>query len=183
MSEFTLDAHDRELLLKTARESITAKLEGRAPSYNDPTAALLEECGAFVTLHVKGRLRGCIGRITGVEPLFETIKDMAAASAFQDPRFPPLSPDELSDIDIEISVLTPLKKIDTIDSIEVGKHGIYISNGTYSGVLLPQVATEQGWDRDTFLTHTCYKAGLKGTCWKDPKTEISSFSAIVFGEK
>ena len=183
MSEFTLDAHEKELLLKAARESITAKLEGRNPSYDDPTAALLEKCGAFVTLHMKGKLRGCIGHMTGGEPLFETVKEMAAASAFQDPRFSSLTPDELTDIDIEISVLTPLKKIDTVDSIEVGKHGIYVSSGTYSGVLLPQVATEQGWDRDTFLTHTCYKAGMKATCWKDPKTEISTFSAIVFGEK
>jgi AmmeMemoRadiSam system protein A len=107
---------------------------------------------------------------------------MARASAFQDPRFPSLPEEELPDIDIEISVLTPLQKISDPSLVEVGRHGVFIQKGGRSGVLLPQVATEQEWDRDTFLTHTCYKAGLPGNCWKDPHSEISVFSAIIFGE-
>ncbi|RKX76928.1 MAG: AMMECR1 domain-containing protein [Spirochaetes bacterium] len=181
--DFTLTDEEKRLLLETARESIASKLEGRKPEFKEPTENLKVQCGAFVTLHIHGRLRGCIGHMVGVNPLMETIKELALSSAFNDPRFPPLSPHELEEIDIEISVLTPLKKISSVDEIEVGKHGIYLKKGSASGVLLPQVATEEGWDRETFLTHTCYKAGLTGNCWKDPKTEISIFSAIIFGEK
>ena len=179
---FTITEEEKQILLDTAREAIDAKLMKRKPSYNTPTETLKTVCGAFVTLHKRGSLRGCIGNIIGTKPLAETVKEMAISSAFHDPRFPPLSKEEFKDIDIEISVLSPLKKIDSIEEIKIGEHGIYIQRGAASGVLLPQVATEQGWDRDTFLTHTCYKAGLPASCWEDPQTEISIFSAIVFGE-
>ncbi|MBN2535112.1 MAG: AmmeMemoRadiSam system protein A [Spirochaetales bacterium] len=151
--------------------------------FPEPTRVLLTECGAFVTLHKKGKLRGCIGYVVAVKPLFNTVQDVARSSAFSDPRFPPVMESEIPDLEIEISVLTPLKRITSIDEIEVGTHGIVIKRGFSSGLLLPQVAAEQGWDRDTFLTHTCYKAGLPGDCWKKSDTRIEVFSAIVFNEK
>jgi hypothetical protein len=141
-----------------------------------------KECGAFVTLHKEGALRGCIGQIYAVKPLFETIKSMAVSSAFQDPRFPPLRKEELSSIEIEISVLSPLEEVDSVDNIKVGTHGIYLKKGYKSGLLLPQVAVEQNWNLETFLTHTCHKAGLGGNCWKEPDTEIYIFSAEIFKE-
>jgi AmmeMemoRadiSam system protein A len=125
-------------------------------------------------------LRGCIGHIRADHPLHATIKDMAIAAAFEDPRFSPLSRKEFDKIDIEISVLTPFKRITDINAIEVGKHGIYIVKGFYSGLLLPQVATEYGWDRVAFLEHTCNKAGLPKDAWKEKDTEIYLFSADVF---
>ena len=181
--EYNLSEKEKSILLQTARERITSSLEKRKPVYSDPTQNLLIPCGAFVTLQKQKALRGCIGHITGTAPLFDTIKDISYSSGFQDPRFSPLSLSELNDIDIEISVLSPMKKISSIEEIETGTHGLYIIKSGRSGVLLPQVPVEQQWDRDTFLTHTCYKAGLDGECWKDPTTEIFIFSAIIFGEK
>lgn len=142
-----------------------------------------EKRGAFVTLHINGRLRGCIGYIAGIKPIPETIIDMAIASAFKDPRFPPLKREEFEKIDIEISVLTPIERVNNIDEIQVGRDGLIISNGYRQGLLLPQVATEYGWNREQFLEHTCYKAGLPGDAWKWKDTKIEKFSAQVFGEK
>jgi AmmeMemoRadiSam system protein A len=133
-----------------------------------------------VTLHKQGRLRGCIGQIHARQPLVRTVAEMAVAAAFEDPRFPPLRREELRDIDIEISVLTPLRRITDVGEIQVGTHGIYLRRGAYSGLLLPQVATEWGWDRNTFLEHTCEKAHLPKDAWKDKKAEIYIFSADVF---
>lgn len=175
---------EREALLKLVRDTIKAKLEGRSlPKFEPFTDILKEPRGAFVTLHKHDNLRGCIGYVEAIKPLWQSVQDMAIAAAFQDPRFPPLQADEYNDIDIEISVMSPIKKVASIDEIEVGKHGIIIKKGFNQGLLLPQVATEQGWDRDTFLEHTCYKAGLYGDCWKKPDTEIYIFSAEVFSEK
>jgi len=182
MNNFTLTDSEKNILLHTARETISARLLGKTPEYEKETANLHTLCGAFVTLHKNGKLRGCIGQMIGYTPLFRTVREMAEASAFNDPRFPPVSPEEIDHIDIEISVLTPLQEIHDLSSIKVGEHGIYIEKGPYSGVLLPQVAGEYNWDRDTFLTHTCYKAGLQGECWKDPATKINIFSAIIFSE-
>lgn len=181
--DFNLTDQEKYLLLATARESISSYLEKRKPRYMAPTEDLEKPCGAFVTLTRHGKLRGCIGYMTSSEPLIKSIKELARASAFSDPRFPPVKIGELPDLRIEISVLSPLKKISTLEEIRVGEHGIYMKRGYASGVLLPQVAVEQGWDRDTFLTHTCYKAGLPGTCFRDPQTEISLFSALIFKEK
>ena len=179
-----LSGKEREALLKLARDTIKAKLNGKPlPKFDPFTDTLKEPRGAFVTLHKHGSLRGCIGYVEAIKPLWQSVQDMAIAAAFQDPRFPPLMPDEFDDIDLEISVMSPIRKISSIDEIEVGKHGIIIKKGFNQGLLLPQVATEQGWDRDTFLEHTCYKAGLYGDCWKDPDTEIYIFSAEVFSEK
>jgi AmmeMemoRadiSam system protein A len=186
---FTLSANERKILLNLARETIAASFDSREPgakplaSIPDGWDSLRVPCGAFVTLHSHGRLRGCIGNIVGTRPLAETVAAMARSSAFEDPRFPPLKRIELDSIDIEISVLSPLETVDSPDRVIPGTHGVYITKGFRSGLLLPQVATEQGWDRETFLTHTCYKAGLDGDAWKRPDTEIQVFTAIVFGEK
>lgn len=117
------------------------------------------------------------------KPLLETVIEAAEASAFHDPRFPPLERRELSEISIDISVLSEPRPLRSLDEIQVGTHGLIVRRGLRSGLLLPQVATEYGWDRDTFLTHTCFKAGLPGDAWKAPGTEIELFSAEVFGER
>ncbi len=184
MAEGRLSRSDKITLLKIAREAIRSELEGRAlklPAVTSP--ALMEPRGAFVTLHKHGQLRGCIGNFTSTKPLYHTVAEMAISAAFNDPRFRPLSPDEFGEIDLEISALTPLRPARSIDEIEVGRHGIYIIKGPYHGVLLPQVATEYGWDRYTFLDQTCVKAGLYPGCWKEPDAQILIFSAEVFGEK
>jgi len=133
-----------------------------------------------VTIKRRGQLRGCIGYIEGRGPLYKTVEEMAEAAAFKDPRFMPVTEKELTELDYEISVLTPLQKIKDINEIEVGKHGIYIKKGWNSGLLLPQVATEYGWDRQTFVEHTCQKAGLPANAWKDKNAEIYIFSADIF---
>jgi AmmeMemoRadiSam system protein A len=179
-----LSREESESLLALARNTIKARLEESGEPRYTPTSPVLEEPrGAFVTLHRKGALRGCIGIVEAIKPLWKTVSEMAVASAFQDPRFPPLRRNEYEDIDIEISVMSPVKKVDSVDEIEVGKHGIIIKRGFQQGLLLPQVATEEGWNRETFLEHTCYKAGLMGDCWKKPGIEIYSFTAEVFSER
>jgi AmmeMemoRadiSam system protein A len=181
--EFQLTPEEQKILLQTARQAITARLEDRKPKYPEPTELLKKKCGAFVTLHKRGRLRGCIGFVTAGKPLIDTVAEAAQSSAFGDPRFPALTAKEVDQIDIEISVLTPLRRIESVEEIRVGEHGIMLRSGFRSGLLLPQVATEYGWDRDTFLAHTCQKAGLPGECWRSADTEIEIFSAVVFGEQ
>jgi len=176
-----LNDDEKKLLHKIAKESIKSTLEKKPlPDYRIESGTLNELRGAFVSLHKQGMLRGCIGHIRSDKPLHETVKDMAAAAAFEDPRFPSLSRKEFDQVAIEISVLTPFRKITDINEIEVGKHGIYMVKGFYSGLLLPQVATEYGWDRITFLEHTCNKSGLRKDEWKEKDTEIYIFSADVF---
>ena len=180
--ELTQD--EKSILLKLARDTITQYVtEGRKPPLPEATGMLGEPYGCFVTVHMNGQLRGCIGNMIGRGPLVELIQEMAVAASTQDPRFHALSKEELSEIDIEISVLSLMRKITDVNEIEVGKHGIIMGRGVCQGVLLPQVATEQGWDRQTFIENTCLKAGLPTDAWKDPKTNIEIFSAQVFGEK
>ncbi len=179
-----LNSEEKQALLALARAAIAKEMKLDHPQTKAPeTPALSLKSGAFVTLHSRGKLRGCIGRFTSDDPITRTVEEMAGAAAFEDPRFPPLKPNELSDVDLEISVLTPMRQVDSPEEIQVGRHGIYIIKGLSRGVLLPQVATEQKWDRQTFLEHTCLKAGLDTDCWQDPKTEIYVFSAQVFSEK
>jgi uncharacterized protein len=166
-----------------ARETVESTVTGSAPGeYDIDDPVLNTECGAFVTIHKIGNLRGCIGNITASTPLWMTVITMAVEASTRDPRFPPVSPGELEDIDIEISALSPLQKIRDIKEIEVGKHGILIRKGFSQGLLLPQVATENGFDRISFLEHTCLKAGLARNCYRDGDCEIFVFSAAVFGE-
>ena len=178
-----LSKSDKEILLKIARETIQAKVKGeKPPDFKITPEILKENRGAFVTLEKDGNLRGCIGYIQAIKPLYLTIEEMAVQAALNDPRFPPVSEDELDHLRIEISVLTPLKRISNVEEIEVGRDGIYIRKGFNSGLLLPQVATEYGWDRQTFLEQTCYKAGLPPNAWKEKTCEIYIFSADIFNE-
>jgi uncharacterized protein len=179
--EFSLTDNEKFILLKTARESISSKLEKRNSNYPESSARLQEPLGSFVTLHIDGKLRGCIGHMLPVRALIEDVKILAKESAFHDPRFPVLELDELELIDIEISVLSPLEK-SSPEKIIVGKHGIIMKNAYNSGVLLPQVPVEQGWNREEFLSNTCRKAGMHINCWKDPNTQIETFTAVIFGE-
>lgn len=175
---------EKKQLLNIARETIESKVKGeRLAEISVPPGVLQEDRGAFVTINKHGMLRGCIGTIVPIKPLYEVVQEMAEAAALRDPRFPPVTEGELDDLEIEISVLTPFRKIDNTEEIEVGKHGIYIKKGYNSGLLLPQVATEYGWDRMTFLRHTCNKAGLPADAWKDRDTEIYIFLADIFGEE
>ena len=176
-----LSDQDKKSLHQIAKTVIENKVRGKAaPEFKVESPILKENRGAFVTIQKKGQLRGCIGYIEGQGPLYKTIEEMAEAAAFRDPRFVPVTEKELPDLEIEISVLTPLKKITDVNEIQVGKHGIYIKQGWLSGLLLPQVATEYGWDRQTFLGHTCEKAGLPSNAWKDKNTDIYIFSADIF---
>ncbi len=176
-----LSEQDKKALHQIAKTVIENKARGKAvPEFKIESAILRENRGAFVTIQKKGQVRGCIGYIKAYEPLHKTVEKMAAEAAFRDPRFPPVKEKELSELDIEISVLTPLRKITDVNEIEVGKHGIYIMKGGWSGLLLPQVATEYGWDRQTFLEHTCQKAGLPPNAWKEKDAEIYIFSADIF---
>ena len=178
-----LTKEEQDLLLEVARQSIEAGLAGgKMPPRTIESDTLKKKMGAFVTLKKKGRLRGCIGLIEGIKPLYETVEEMAQAAAFKDPRFSPVKEDELEYLDVEISALTPLKQIRDVSEIEVGRHGIYLVKGFHSGFLLPQVATEYNWDRTTFLKETCRKAGVPEDAWKDTDTQIFIFSAHVFGE-
>lgn len=181
---FSLTLDEKKTLLKIARETIELWVRnGKRSSLPEAAGNLAAEAGAFVTIHKHGRLRGCIGNMVGSGPLIEMVQNMAIASSTEDPRFDKVAPDELKDIDIEISVLSPLKKITDAEEIEVGKHGIILGKGWNRGVLLPQVATEQGWGREEFLANTCLKAGLPPDAWMDPGTTIEIFSAEVFGER
>ena len=174
---------EKKALLDIVRKTIEAKLTGKSiPELHLGSEALKEKKGAFVTLKKHDHLRGCIGHIEARKPLDKTVGEMALAAAFDDPRFPPLKRDELKNVVVEISVLSPLKEVKDIDEIEVGIHGLYITKGYSSGLLLPQVATEYGWDRLTFLRETCYKADLHRDAWKDKDTKVYIFSAEVIGE-
>ena len=176
-----LNAEEKRQLHEIAKAVIENRAKGKpVPEFKVDAPILKENRGAFVTIQKKGQLRGCIGYIEGRGPLHKTIEEMAEAAAFRDPRFTPVKEKELPDLEIEISVLTPLQKITDVDEIEVGKHGIYIKKGWNSGLLLPQVATDYGWDRLTFLEHTCQKAGLPQNAWKERNTEIYIFSADIF---
>lgn len=178
---FTLTDQEKEYLKELVRLRIASRLAGRdAPLPAPPTDKLREPHGAFVTLTLRGRLRGCIGHIVGDRPLFETIGEMAEAAAFGDPRFPPLSQAEFADVAVEISVLSPLTPCPDPDLVEVGRHGLLVRRGVHSGLLLPQVPVEWGWDRETFLAQTCRKAGLESGCWKDPAAALYWFEAEVF---
>jgi uncharacterized protein len=182
MSRQGLSPEARKTLLKLARNALMESFDQKVESVDTNLPELQDQNGAFVTLHKRGSLRGCIGIFQCEDPLYITVGSMAKASAYEDPRFPPLDKKELKDIDIEISVLSPLKLIKNVEEIEVGKHGIYIIKKYHRGVLLPQVAVEQGWDRETFLSHTCLKAGLAPDSWKGD-VEIYTFTADIFGEK
>jgi len=176
-----LDDAARAKLREVAATAVRAAAHGEKPSIpSDDMPALDAPCGAFVTLKIAGRLRGCIGTIHARNPARETVSEMAESAARRDPRFSPLGPDEVDDVSIEISLLTPLERIDDPAAVEVGRHGLYVVQGRWTGLLLPQVPGEYGWDREEFLAKTCTKAGLPEDAWRDPDTEIYRFEAEIF---
>ena len=179
-----LDQSQRKRLLEIARKSIEMRINsGKKLEVSEEDPVLTEHRGAFVTLHKNNKLRGCIGNLIGRGPLCLTVRDMAIEAAVGDHRFVHLTKEELGEIDIEISVLSPMEKIDNPDKIQLGEHGVLIRSGFRSGVFLPQVATETGWSKDEFLSNLCaHKAGLAPLAWKDPSTEIYIFTAEVFSE-
>lgn len=196
MHEIKLLEEDIRLLLQLARVTISEYLKGNKgvggqlpevlPSLlkgREVPELLLVEAGAFVTLHIEGRLRGCIGLFESNEPLYKTVQEMAISAATRDPRFTPLETGELEVADIEISVLSPLIHVANPEEITIGRDGLYIIKDNYRGVLLPQVAVEHNFDRETFLDETCLKAGLPKGTWRDNNTQILRFTAQVFGDK
>lgn len=183
MEEYSLNDEEKKHLLNIARSTLESYLkEKKVSKITVESKNLKEKRGAFVTLKKKGQLRGCVGRIVADIPLYEVISKVAIDSALNDSRFPPVNYEELEDIEIEISVLTPFVKVENLEEIEVGKHGLMIKKGFYSGLLLPQVPLEWGWDKKTFLEHTCMKANLPANAYKDKSIIIYRFSAIVFNE-
>ena len=180
--EFSLTEEEKEKLLEIARRTISGYVKNKKiPDFKIEDETLKTNCGAFVTLKKEETLRGCIGHIIGDKPLFLIVRDMAIAAATQDYRFPPVTPSEIDDLEIEISVLTPMQKVGNVNEIKVGRDGLMIKRGYMSGLLLPQVPVEQGWDKATFLEHLCYKAGLPADAWKS--SELWKFQAIVFSEE
>src|SRR5688572_2242866 len=178
-----LNPDARAALLAIARASVLAAVRGVDPDDPVPENPALHVPGAaFVTLHIDGALRGCIGHVTAEQPLWISVREMAAAAATRDDRFTPLSQADLPGLTIDISVLSPRRRITGPGQVVVGRDGLYVRQGTHTGLLLPQVATEHGWNAEEFLAQTCRKAGLPGDAWKNSATVIESFSADVFGE-
>lgn len=179
----SLSESEKWTLIEIARNSIIAaitksKFKELKPSNS---AGITKKRGCFVTIKKQGELRGCIGYVLPVKPLYQAVSEMAVEAATADPRFPPLGIDELAEIKLEISVLTPLHRIKSIDEIQVGRDGLYLKKGEHSGLLLPQVAVEEGWDRLEFLENVCWKAGLHKDAWKD--AELYKFQAEIFGDE
>lgn len=181
-TEFTLTDADKKQLKEIALQSIKDSLDSKPiarPTLHSQLSILNSKCGAFVSLHKYGRLRGCIGHFGEDYPLHEIVAEMARAAAFEDPRFTPVTREELDDIDIEISVLTPMRRIQSIDEFELHRHGIYIRKGFRSGTFLPQVADEVNWTKEEFIGHCSQdKAGLGWDGWRD--AELYVYEAIVF---
>jgi hypothetical protein len=184
-SDFSLSQDEKATLLSIARNAVETMIkEGEIYDCSDVDQEnLLQDRGAFVTLKINGQLRGCIGYTAPLKPLCETVRDVAIQAAIKDYRFTPVSEEELDKLSYDISVLSPFHHVSDIDAICTGTHGLLIQKGNQVGLLLPQVATDQGWDRETFLAHTCIKAGLPADAWQDDQTDIFCFRALVFGEK
>ena len=182
-----MNDEQKHILLKIARDAVEAATNGRPmPKPQSQDAELNAHCGCFVTLKNKDELRGCIGQFVSDVPLIQLVSEMAVASATGDPRFfaDRITPKEVDSLDIEISVLSPLKKTADPLSLQLGVDGIYIKNGYASGCFLPQVATETGWSKEEFLSYCCaHKAGLKPDAWKDKGTEVYLFTAEIIEEK
>lgn len=175
----------KKRLLEIARGAMEEYVRtGKILEFTETDQELLKRKGAFVTLYYKGELRGCIGNIVGMGPLYKTIRDMAIESSTNDQRFPAVTPKEIKDIKIEISVLSEPERVFDVNKIIMGTHGVIVKRGFNSGVFLPQVAAETGWGREEFLSSLCsHKAGLAPDAWKDSATEIYTFTADVFGEE
>lgn len=177
-----LSERDKRDLLRVARDSIERAITKQAPSSEEMGGVLGEPAGAFVTLRMRGELRGCIGYIEPRLPLIKTVEEVAAKAALEDPRFYPLTRDECDEVDIEVSVLSQLQQVESTDQIEIGKHGVVLDGGITRGLLLPQVAEEFHWDKETFLRHTAVKAGLPPEAWNHPAVQLYTFTVEKFSE-
>ena len=175
-----IESAERDRLLQLARDAIAAYLAGLPAPVPAASPSLDRRAGVFVSLHKGRALRGCIGHIEPDQPLARAIPSAAVAAASTDPRFEPMTVEELADVAIELSILGPLERIKGVDEIEVGRHGLLVERGWNRGLLLPQVALEWGWDAEAFLSQTCHKAGLPPDAWKD--ATIWRFEAEVFSE-
>ncbi len=181
---YSLTPQERAELLGIARQAVQQAVKDHK-RYSPPeprSAALREPRGAFVTLKRRGELRGCIGHTVAQQPLYLTVRDVAIYAALEDPRFPAVGEAELKDLQYEISVLSPFRKVKDPREVRVGEHGLLVRRGYRQGLLLPQVPVEQKWDRHTFLDECCHKAGLEADAWKDPATELFVFTALVFSD-
>jgi AmmeMemoRadiSam system protein A len=185
MSDKPLSEATRRDLLALARRALEAHFSGDPPPRlgSDRAEAFGQPRALFVTLRRRGDLRGCIGTLAPEGDLSRMVPKFALRAAFGDPRFPPLSPEELKECDIEISVLTPPAPLEDPEALEIGRDGLILEAGGRSGLLLPQVATEWGFDRETFLAEVSRKAGLPAQAWRDPGAQLWVFQAEVFGEK
>jgi AmmeMemoRadiSam system protein A len=178
----SLSEKDKLTLLEIARTTIESYVRtAKIPSFDVASQALLDKRGAFVTIHKNGRLRGCIGVFTSDKSLYETVVEMSVAAAVRDPRFPRVEEEEFGELDVELSALSELTEVSEPSEVTVGRHGLYIVKGDHRGVLLPQVAIEHGFDRDTFLDETCIKAGLPEGSWREGAS-VYVFEADVFNE-
>jgi AmmeMemoRadiSam system protein A len=171
---------ERALLVKLAHEAIESALEHRAISLDPPSTHLAEPRGAFTTIYLEGHLRGCVGYVLPVLSLYRAVAETARAAASQDTRFPPVTLEEARQLEVSLSILSPLSPIEP-EQIEIGRHGLVVSLGNHRGLLLPQVPVEHHWDRNTFLEQTCRKAGLPSEAWKSGAT-LESFTAEIFGD-
>jgi uncharacterized protein len=179
-----LDLEDKIALLKLARLTLESYLlDGTTPEYHTSRIRLLEKKGAFVTLHNKEDLRGCIGQLYPDRELYKIVQHCVLSAALEDTRFEQVRKEETADLHIEISILTPFCRIKDIQEIQVGKHGLYLVQGRLRGLLLPQVAATYCWDRLTFLEQTCRKAGLPESAWRDERCMVHTFEAEVFDEQ
>jgi len=177
-----LSESERAELIAYARARIDTRLKNLPkPEFRPSGAAQEEPCGVFVTLRLRKRLRGCIGSLTSSRPLWQTVGEMAEEAAFRDPRFEPLRADEWPEVKLELSVLSPLRRVYDPEEVRVGEHGVVMAQGGMRGVLLPQVATEYGWDRETFLKHACLKAGLPPDAWRSDAS-IEVFTSLIIEE-
>jgi AmmeMemoRadiSam system protein A len=178
----SLAEREKQLLLQIARSALTLAVAGEPSLQEFPSDEILQlPAGAFVTLHRRGRLRGCVGQLPGRDALVAVVAHCARAAALDDSRFEPVTSAEVSEIEIEVSVLSALQDV-TLEAIEAGRHGLVVSQGRQRGVLLPQVATQFNWGARRFLEETCVKAGLERDAWRDPATRVQAFAAEVFSE-
>jgi AmmeMemoRadiSam system protein A len=180
---FEISPEDRKYLLDTAKKSVQTALAGGRYRPEGVPETLQFKSGCFVTLHLNGTLRGCIGNFRGDKLIADNVAEMAVQAATQDPRFSPVSAREYEFLEYEISVLSPMIPIKSVEEAEVGRDGLYVIKGYNRGVLLPQVATEYNWDKYEFISHACAKAGLPYDAWKNGDIELFRFEAVVFGEK
>lgn len=179
----TYTPEEKHTLFQIARGAVASSLQQRPFEFPDELSdSLIRPSGVFVTLQLDDELRGCVGSVQPVEPLYQAVAHNALNAAFHDPRFPPLTREEFDRVVFEISVMTIPEPVGDLQSISVGRDGLIVRRGDLAGLLLPQVATDYRWDREQFLSYTCLKAGLPADAWRQPGCRVEKFTAEVFSE-